>query len=215
MMWYWVGKRIQVLRASRKNGNRQLGEAGGWGTLQNVPETCEVRDSQVSKRGTLYEMPYSGQRKLVEPTSNRKTMHQVRYGLPPVLTCFMCHLDTGWSYYWERSFSWGSASLRSNCWAFHQRSLPVSSGSLSPPSGLQSFSHTQYQIRFPSPLQSLPTFPPKSFPPSPLMIAFFSLQVGLKDPHLGTSAYRAFWILWTITCVFCMGFLFCFCFCFG
>jgi hypothetical protein len=30
-----------------------------------------VRDSQDSKRGTLDEMPYSGERKLVEPTSSR------------------------------------------------------------------------------------------------------------------------------------------------
>jgi hypothetical protein len=34
-------------------------EAGGEGTLQNVPETLEVRDSQDSKGGTLDEMPYS------------------------------------------------------------------------------------------------------------------------------------------------------------
>jgi hypothetical protein len=42
-----------------------------WGDPQNVPETWDVRDSQDSKRGTLDEMPYSGERKLVEPTSSR------------------------------------------------------------------------------------------------------------------------------------------------
>jgi hypothetical protein len=52
------------------------------GTLQNVPKTWEVRDSQDSKRGTLDEMPYTGERELVEPTSSRKTGHQVRNGLP-------------------------------------------------------------------------------------------------------------------------------------
>jgi hypothetical protein len=35
-----------------------------------------VRDSQDSKGGTLDEMPYSGERELVESTSSRKTEHQ-------------------------------------------------------------------------------------------------------------------------------------------
>jgi hypothetical protein len=39
-------KRDEALRASRKNGNSQPQEIGGWGPLQNVPETWEVRDSQ-------------------------------------------------------------------------------------------------------------------------------------------------------------------------
>jgi hypothetical protein len=56
-------------------------EVGVWGTLQNVPEIWKVRDSQDSKGGTLKEMTYSGQRKLVEPTSHKKTGHQVRMGL--------------------------------------------------------------------------------------------------------------------------------------
>ena len=33
---------------------------------------------------------------------------------------FVCQLDTGWSYHRERSFSWGSASMRSSCGAFSQ-----------------------------------------------------------------------------------------------
>ena len=40
--------------ASRKNGNRQPREIGDWGTLQNAPETWEVRDSQDSKGGTSH-----------------------------------------------------------------------------------------------------------------------------------------------------------------
>jgi hypothetical protein len=44
MIRYWVGKRTEALKASRKNGNRQLQEVGGGSTLQNVPETWEVRD---------------------------------------------------------------------------------------------------------------------------------------------------------------------------
>jgi hypothetical protein len=47
------------------------------GTLQNTPETWEMRDSQHSKGGTLDEMPYSGERELVESTSSRKKGHQV------------------------------------------------------------------------------------------------------------------------------------------
>ena len=37
-----------------------------------------------------------------------------------VLASFMYQLDTGWSYHRERSFSWGSASMRSSCGAFSQ-----------------------------------------------------------------------------------------------
>jgi hypothetical protein len=40
-----------------------------------------VRDSQDSKGGTLDEMPDSGERELIEPTSSRKTGHQVRDGV--------------------------------------------------------------------------------------------------------------------------------------
>ena len=59
--------------------NLRRKEVGG--TLQNVPETWEMRDSQDSKRGTLDEVPYFGERELVEPTSSRKTEHQVRDGV--------------------------------------------------------------------------------------------------------------------------------------
>jgi hypothetical protein len=40
-----------------------------------------MRDSKDSKRGTLDEMPFIGERELVEPTSSRKTGHQVRNGV--------------------------------------------------------------------------------------------------------------------------------------
>jgi hypothetical protein len=40
--------------------------------------------------------------------------------LPNVLAGSVCQLDTGWSYHRERSFSWGSASMRSSCKAFSQ-----------------------------------------------------------------------------------------------
>jgi len=62
------GSRTEALKDCRKNGNRQLQEVGGEGTLENVPETWEVRDFQDSKGGTLDEMPFSGEIVLVEPT---------------------------------------------------------------------------------------------------------------------------------------------------
>ena len=37
-----------------------------------------------------------------------------------VLAGFVCQLDAGWSYHRERSFSWGSASMRSSCGASSQ-----------------------------------------------------------------------------------------------
>ena len=45
---------------------------GDGGTLQNTPETWEVRDSQNSKGGgTLEEVPYCVERELIETTSSR------------------------------------------------------------------------------------------------------------------------------------------------
>ena len=68
--------------ASKKNGNRQPQEIGvGGRTLPNVPETWEVRDCQASKGRTLDEMHNSRKRKLIEPTSSKKTGHQVRDGV--------------------------------------------------------------------------------------------------------------------------------------
>jgi hypothetical protein len=65
--------------------------------------------------------------------------------------------------------------------------LSASILSAGPP--LQSFSLTHYQIRFPFPLTQsyLPqsTFPPRSLPPTPLMIAFFSLPNGTEAYSLG------------------------------
>ena len=49
--------------------------------LQNAPEAWKVRDSQDSKGGTLDEMPKAVERELIEPTSSRKTGHQVRDGV--------------------------------------------------------------------------------------------------------------------------------------
>jgi hypothetical protein len=64
-------KRTEALRASRKNGNKQPQEIGGGPS----------RMHQVSKGGTLAEMPKRRERELIEPTSSRKTWHQVRDGV--------------------------------------------------------------------------------------------------------------------------------------
>jgi hypothetical protein len=57
-----------------ETGNLGRQEVGG--TLPNVPETWEVRDSQDSKGETLDEMPDSKERELIESTSSRNTGHQ-------------------------------------------------------------------------------------------------------------------------------------------
>jgi hypothetical protein len=51
------------------------------GTLQNTLENWEVRGSQKSKGGTLDEMSDNRETELTEPTSSRKTGHQVRDGV--------------------------------------------------------------------------------------------------------------------------------------
>jgi hypothetical protein len=68
-----MGNRTEYLSSSRKTGNRQLREAGGRVTLQNVLETREVRHSQDSKGGTLDEVLYGGEDELIEPPSSRGT----------------------------------------------------------------------------------------------------------------------------------------------
>ena len=61
--WGWE-HRTEALRVSRRNGKSQPQEVGDGWTLQNVPETWEVRDSQDSKGGTFDEMTYHGVRHL-------------------------------------------------------------------------------------------------------------------------------------------------------
>jgi hypothetical protein len=74
------GKSTEALKASRKNWNRQPQEIGGWGG--DSPEcTRDLGGKRLSGiKGTLDEMPDSRERELIEPTSSRKTGHQVRDG---------------------------------------------------------------------------------------------------------------------------------------
>ena len=51
-----------------------------------APETWEVRNAHESKRGTLNQLPNSEKKELVEPTSSRKTRHQVEeWGSNPIV----------------------------------------------------------------------------------------------------------------------------------
>ena len=56
--------------------------------LWNVPEVRDFQDSMVCVcwGGTLDEMSYSGERELLEPTSSRKTGHQLEgWGCHPTV----------------------------------------------------------------------------------------------------------------------------------
>jgi hypothetical protein len=80
--------------------------------------------------------------------------------------------------------------------------LPVSILSAGP----QGFSHfpspnTRSGSPLPSTSPSPSTFPPRSFPPHLWLFSSLS-QVGLRRPHLGTSACWAFWVLSTVSWVF-------------
>ena len=60
----------------------EIGNLGKYevrGTLQDTSETWEVRESL--KEGNLDGIPDSRERELTEPTSSRKTGHQVRDGV--------------------------------------------------------------------------------------------------------------------------------------
>jgi hypothetical protein len=70
-------------------------------------------------------------------------------------------------------------------------------------------------VLFPHPILDLVPLPTTALPPCPLSLQSPSFlphlwllsslsQVGLKRPHLGTSACWVFWILWTMSCVFCV-----------
>ena len=80
LIWYWVREKDWSSEVQQKECKQ---ETSGYrrfaGNPQNAPETWEMRDSQDSKSPD--EMPYSRKRELREPTSSRKTGHQVRGGV--------------------------------------------------------------------------------------------------------------------------------------
>jgi hypothetical protein len=77
-----------------------------------------LRDAQDSKRGTLDEVPNSGERELVESISSRKTGHQVEGWVyhPTVKNCdpelFLCKRTAGTKM--EKSLSERRSSDRPN-----------------------------------------------------------------------------------------------------
>jgi hypothetical protein len=74
--------RTKVPRAIRKMETGDLGRLG-WGGLQNVPETYEMRESQDSKGQTLDKIPDSGERKLVDSRKDRTSSE--RWGCHPTV----------------------------------------------------------------------------------------------------------------------------------
>ena len=80
-----------------------------------------------------------------------------------VLAGFVCQLDTSWSYHRERSFSWGSASMRSSCGAFSQlmikREGPLVGGAISGLVVLGSIREQAEQARGSKPVKNIPPWP--------------------------------------------------------
>jgi hypothetical protein len=78
---------MEALRASRKNGNRQPQEIGGWGggTLECTRDLGGKR-LRTQKGGTLNETPDNREIEFIEPTSSRNTGHQMREGGHPTIT---------------------------------------------------------------------------------------------------------------------------------
>ena len=80
-----------------------------------------------------------------------------------VLASFVCQLDTGWSYHRERSFSWGSASMRSSCGAFSQLVIkwegPLVGGTISGLVFLGSIREQAEQARGSKPVRNILPWP--------------------------------------------------------
>ena len=81
LIWHWVRQRAEAQRASRKNGNSQPQEIGGWGDpLECTRDLGGKRLSGIKVR-PLNEMPDNRKRELIETTSSKKTGRQVRDGV--------------------------------------------------------------------------------------------------------------------------------------
>jgi hypothetical protein len=91
------------------------------------------------------------------------TMHFVLFTLGLVYWLVLCQLDTGWSYYRIRSFSWGNASMRSSCGAFFQLVIkgerPLVGGTISGLVVLGSIREQAEQARGSKPVKNIPPWP--------------------------------------------------------
>jgi len=85
----------------------------------------------------------------------------------PILTNYVCQLDTSWSYHRERSLPWGNASVRSSWKAFSQLVIKVGGptvGSAIP--GLEvlgSIREQAEQARGSKPVSNIPPWPLHQF----------------------------------------------------
>jgi hypothetical protein len=145
--------------------------------------------------------------------------------------CWRWALEIPSSYYHLRSLSLSPRSISTPRSLVHSGGLPhlkfpevACLYSSCWPSELQSFSLTQYKIRFPSQTHSLltqSTFPPMSLPPSTLVTAFFPLpsETEASSLYLGYSVRFLFCLVlfccfWFLFLFFVFVFVF-FCFCFS
>jgi hypothetical protein len=125
------------------------------------------------------------------------------------------------SFYWRRILQVSSP----HCWAFHLRSLPLSSENLSPsrslvhsraptptpPTEVVYFRSLCWPSGFtPGPpiTNHVPLFPCSSLSLSHSVLSLCPLfstpfQEGLKHPHLGSLSYSLSWVLKIVSWVFC------------
>ena len=75
----------------------------------------------------------------------------------------LCQLDTSWTYYRIRSFSWGNASMRSSCGAFSQLVIkggrPLVGGTISGLVVLGPIREQAEQTRGSKPVSNIPLWP--------------------------------------------------------
>ena len=75
----------------------------------------------------------------------------------------LCQFYTGWGYRRERSFSWGSASMRSSCGVFSQLVIkgerPLVGGTISGLVDLGSIREQAEQARGSKPVKNIPPWP--------------------------------------------------------
>jgi hypothetical protein len=71
----------EALKVSRKKCQQENSENMMLGEPPEYTRDWEMRDPQDAKEGTLNGMANSRERELIDPTSSRKTGHQVRDGV--------------------------------------------------------------------------------------------------------------------------------------
>ena len=108
IIWYWVGQKVWSPEGQEKEWKQAHPELGVCGGPSRMFERPVRLDSQDIKGGNLNEIPYSGEKELVEPTSIWKMASSEGKGCYPIvkiLTHNCCWLKElrGWK--WRRP--WG------------------------------------------------------------------------------------------------------------